>query len=99
MLNIGDRVLCINDSIKPEALEETLRDVPNFVKKGSKYTIRGFNENAGIVVGVLLQEIRNPILHFKLLGHSQESAFATFRFEKMKENEVLVQEEVEEFVN
>ena len=99
MFVIGDIVLCINSSIKPEALEETLRDVPNFVKKGSKYTIRGFNENAGITVGILLEEIKNPILFFSLLGYSQESAFATFRFAKLEENKVKEQVEELETVN
>jgi len=88
MFNINDSVVCVNDTIQPHALEETLKDVPNWIKKGEKYTIRQFNDNDGIVVGVLLEEIRNPILFFSLLGRSQESGFALWRFAKSQENDV-----------
>jgi hypothetical protein len=96
MYNIGDKILCINDTIQPHALEESLRDIPNFVKKGDKYTIRSFNNNDGIVVGVLLEEIRNPILFFSLLGRSQEGGFALWRFTKCQEDKIKIKEEVYE---
>ena len=31
--NVGDRVICIDSSIKPDAVEEIKRTVPNWVTK------------------------------------------------------------------
>jgi hypothetical protein len=97
MFHIGDKVVCIDSSMQPHTVEELKRDVPNWVKQDEKYTIRGFNDNSGIVVGVLLEEIHNMPIYFKLLGKAQEPAFAEWRFRKLKPNEIEneVESEVE----
>jgi hypothetical protein len=88
MFSIGDKVVCIDSSMQAHTVEELKRDVPNWVKQDEKYTIRGFNDNNGIVVGVLLEEIHNTPIYFKLLGKAQEPAFAEWRFRKLKPSEV-----------
>lgn len=94
--DIGDTVYCVDDSIKPEALIELSNDMPNWVTKDKKYTVRGFNDNDGIVVGVLLEEIHNPPKYFKLVNRIQEPAFASWRFKKSISD---VEEEIEELVH
>jgi hypothetical protein len=89
--NIGDKVVCIDDSIRPEAVEEIKRTVPNWVKKDQEYTIRGINTNGGIATGVLLEEIDNPIIFITLICKFQEPAFAEWRFRKLKPNESMVE--------
>ena len=89
--SVGDRVICIDSSMQPEAVEELKRTVPNWVKKDEKYTIREIKTNRGIATGVLLEEIDNPVIFFKLLGCFQEPAFAEWRFRKLKSNESLVE--------
>lgn len=84
--DIGDMVYCIDDSIKPEMLMELADDMPNWIKQDKKYTVRGFNDNDGIVVGVLLEEVHNPLKYFKLINRMQEPAFATWRFKKAVKN-------------
>jgi hypothetical protein len=88
MFNIGDQVICINSSMSTHTIEELSKDVPNWVTQDTKYTVRGFNENDGIVLGVLLEEIVNPLRYFKLVNKFQEPAFRTDRFRKLKPNEV-----------
>ena len=94
MFKIGERVLCIDDSMKPNTIEELKKDVPNWVKKGTKYVIRGFTDNNGIVDGVWLEEIKNKPLFFKLINRFQEPAFALWRFSRVEPAEI--QMEVEE---
>jgi hypothetical protein len=99
--NIGDRVICIDDAMLPHTVSELKKNVPNWVKKDDKYTIRAILDNRGIVTGVLLEEIDNPPLYFKMIGGFQEPAFGEWRFRKLKpsESEVVSEEEVEvEFV-
>lgn len=93
MFEIGDTVVCIDDSKQPHTVEELNKDVPNWIRKGDKYTIRGFTSNDGIVDGVWLEEVVNIPIFFKLLGRNQEPAFALWRFRKKGENEVF--EEIE----
>ena len=89
--NVGDRVVCIDDSIRPEAVEEIKRTVPNWVKKDQEYTIRAVNNNRGIATGVLLEEIDNPVIFIKIICKFQEPAFAEWRFRKLKPNETMVE--------
>lgn len=94
-MQVGQRVVCVNDGKLPHTIAELEIDCPNWIKKGEKYTIRGFNDNNGIVTGVLLEEVVNPIRFFRLINRSQESSFRLDRFRPLKENEVL--SEVEKF--
>lgn len=81
LINVGDEVICINDS-KPEGW--TIDVFPQWVSKDSKYIIREIFDNDDIVVGVLLEELRNPLVYQKLIGKEQEPAFATWRFSKLR---------------
>ena len=89
--NIGDRVVCIDDSMQPHTVEELKKNVPNWVKKNDEYTIRAIHSNRGIVTGLLLEEIDNPILFFSIIGKHQEPSFAEYRFRKLKPNESMVE--------
>jgi hypothetical protein len=89
--SVGDRVVCIDDSMQPEAVEHLKRLVPNWVKKNNKYTIREIKTNRGIATGVLLEEIDNPIVFIELVGGFQEPAFAEWRFRKLKPKEDMVE--------
>jgi len=82
MFKIGDTVKCVDASIDAEKAEEIKRDFENWIIKDSSYTVRGFVDNDGIVVGMWLEEVHNFPKFFRLIGRTQEPAFATWRFEK-----------------
>ena len=82
MFEIGDKIKCIDDSVKPGMEAFTKEVFYNFVKKNKEYTVRGFLDNGGIVTGVLLEEIHNFPVFQPILGHEQEPAFRTSRFVK-----------------
>ena len=92
MFEIGDRVVCIDASMRTETVEELKKDVPNWVVKDEKYIIRGFADNNGIVTGVWLEEIKNPPKYFALIDKIQEPAFATWRFRKREPAELTAEE-------
>ena len=82
MFEIGDKIKCIDSTIK-KGMESFVKDVfYNWVKDGSEYTVRGFLDNGGIVTGVLLEEIHNFPVYQPLLGIDQEPAFRLDRFVK-----------------
>lgn len=83
MFKIGDKVICVNDIKQEHTILELSKDMPNWVKLNEQYTIRDILDN-DFVVGVLLEEIRNPIKYFRLLNKTQEPAFATWRFKKQE---------------
>lgn len=88
------KVKCIDDSINPEFIIETVKYFPNWVKKGEIYTVWDVLENDGIVTGYLLEELQNEVLYQPLLGREQEAAFRADRFEVVSYDE---EEEGEEF--
>ena len=88
------KVKCIDDSINPEFIIETVKYFPNWVKKGEIYTVWDILENLGIVTGYLLEELQNEMLYQPLLGREQEAAFRADRFEVVSYDE---EEEEEEF--
>lgn len=79
----GDKVVCINDRIDPDKMEEIRRDFEMWITKDKEYTIREILDNNGIVTGLLLEEIHNFPKFFKLINRYQEPAFATWRFRKL----------------
>ena len=81
MLGVGDEVICINDS-RPNGW--TSEHFPQWVKKDEKYTIREILENDDIVIGILVEELINPIVYIALIDREQESAFASWRFSKLR---------------
>ena len=85
MFERGEKVLCIDDSVK-DGVEKFAKSVFwNWVKKDSVYTIREFLDNKGIVTGVLLEEIHNFPIWQPLLHAHQEPAFRLDRFVKHTE--------------
>ena len=85
-MRIGSKVVCIDDSLKEGLnMEEFHRDFNQWVKKGEEYTIRSIDDNDGLVVSVLLEEIKNPIRFFKTIGRFKESSFKIDRFREIEE--------------
>lgn len=78
----GDTVICIDDSIKADMIEFVSAAYPNWIKEGRKYTIRAMLDNDDIVPGLLLEEVRNPLIFIHLINKVQEPAFGMFRFAK-----------------
>lgn len=89
--HIGDSIVCVDASMKPEAVAELKRTVPNWVVQDKQYTIRGFHDNDGIALGILLEEVTNPLCYIPLLGRVQEPAFADWRFRKLAPSESMVE--------
>lgn len=81
--NIGDQVLCINDTNWKTGL-------PNYPKCGDLYTIRDIieysNSKSGptLHVGFLLEEVRNPIMAPFII----ETSFLAHRFIKFNPEEI-----------
>jgi len=84
ILYVGDEVLCVDSSMKPEMREKIYRDFPVWIKKGDKYIVREILFNDDIVVGILLQNRVNPKKWIPLLKRMQEPAFADWRFVKKR---------------
>lgn len=82
-MNVGDKVICIDDSIKAGMLGFVGHAYPNWIKKNTIYTIREIYPNDDIVPGVLLEEVENPIMYIHLLGKDQEPAFRLTRFREV----------------
>jgi hypothetical protein len=92
----GDKVICIDNFIKEEARLEVVQDFDHWVEKDKHYIIRDVFYNDGIATGVTLEGVVNRVLFMKLIGRNQEASYGEFRFRKLKDNEVIVTEEVEE---
>lgn len=97
-MKVGTRVICVDDSIRPEMIEWQKEYCPNWVKKDEKYTIREFDSNDGIVDGVLLEEVKNRVIYLIRWDRFIEPRFATWRFRELEEDVQdadMVEEEVE----
>lgn len=84
MFRVGDKVICIDDSISLEIREKVLRDYDNWVLKGEQYTVREVLFNDDIVTGILLEELHNFPIPIGLIKKFQEPAFAEWRFRKVQ---------------
>lgn len=84
LFDIGDEVICIDNSIKPENLGTVMRKFPIWIQKDKKYIIRDILGNDDIVVGILLEGVKNPPIFIPLLKRMQEPAFAYWRFSKLR---------------
>lgn len=97
MLSIGDKIVCVDASMLAHTVEELIKDVPNWVKEGETYIIRGFADY-DFVVGVYLEELHNPPKWFNLVGGFVEPAFKESRFRKLEETKRKISIEQEEFM-
>ena len=88
-MKVGQRVICIDDSKLPHTIEELNNDVPNWVTKGTIYTIREIMDH-DFVVSILLSEIYNTPKFFKSVNKVLEPGFKISRFRELKEDEVMV---------
>jgi hypothetical protein len=88
------KVKCIDDTINPEFIIETVKYFPQWVKEGEIYTVYDVLENQGIVTGYLLEELQNEMVYQPLLGREQEAAFRATRFEVVSYKEEEESEEV-----
>jgi hypothetical protein len=87
-MKIGDKVICVDDSIKADQIEFVREVYLNWIKKDTEYTIRGFTDNDGIVDGMWLEEVHNIEIYQKLLGRYQEPAFRIDRFRKAEHERI-----------
>ena len=94
-MNVGDKVICIDDNIKAGMLEFVGHAYPNWIKKGKIYTIREIYPNDDIVPGILLEEVENPIMYIHLIGKDQEPAFRLTRFREV--DNLSIGEKYEEY--
>lgn len=93
-MRIGQKVVCIDDSIKP-GKEEFVRNVYTaWVVKDETYIVRDIIHNDDIVTGVLLKELVNKPIYIHLVDDIQEPAFRMDRFRELDEFEET--EELEE---
>ncbi len=91
-------VLCIDDSISAEQMAFVMAHVPNWPRKGKKYTIRQICHNDGIVDGYLLEELVSPPAPCVIAGQQFfiETRFATWRF--VETSDEVIEEVVEESI-
>lgn len=85
-MKVGTKVICVDDSIRPEMVQWQRQYCPNWVKKDEKYTIREFDSNDGIVDGVLLEEVENRVIYLTKWDRFIEPRFATWRFRELEED-------------
>ena len=93
-MDIGTRILCVDDSIPAHLdMEIFKKEFPNWVKKDEKYTIRDIFYNDNIVTSIVVKELKNPILFFPgTINRSQEASFRITRFRELEEDEVEEEE-------
>lgn len=84
MIGVGDRVVCIDDTIKPHLISNTYLIYKNWVKKDKEYIIREIltNNDTGII-GILLVNVNNKPVFIQLINKVQEPSFAIWRFRKL----------------
>ena len=85
-MKVGTRVICVDDSIRPEMVQWQRQYCSNWVKKDEKYTIREFDSNDGIVDGVLLEEVENRVIYLIKWDRFIEPRFATWRFRELEDD-------------
>lgn len=85
-MKIGDKVVCIDDSIpRPEVF----RDFAYWPYEGSIYTIRGMQNSIDRGKGLQLEELPNPTIYVPELGGHVEPAYSIKRFRELSEPETL----------
>ncbi len=100
-MDIGSKIICIDDSIPSYVdIEVFKKEFPNWVKKDETYTVRDIFYNDDIVTSIIVVELKNPILFFpNTINRYQEASFRIDRFREIEhEVEELVNERIEELV-
>jgi len=97
-MKVGQKVICVEASIKSEHIFTALELYSQWIKKGEKYTIRAILDNDDIVPGILLEEIVNPPVYIDLIKREQEPAFGLFRFREIDEEDIKAINSMEEIV-
>ena len=95
-MEIGQKVVCVDDSIKPGKEEFVRIAYPQWVTKGKTYTIRDIIDNNDIVTGIVLKEVINGSIYIHLINDYQEPAFRANRFRELDEFEDLEETEEEQ---
>jgi hypothetical protein len=90
-MNVGTKVICVDDSIKPGKLMFVGYAYPNWIKEGKVYTVREILPNDDIVPGIVLEEVVNPPLYVHILGRAQEPAFRLTRFRELDDQELAIE--------
>ena len=93
-MRIGQKVVCIDDSIKPGKEVFVRNFYTAWAVKDETYTVRDIIHNDDIVTGVLLKELINKPIYIHLIDDIQEPAFRMDRFRELDEFEET--EELEE---
>lgn len=92
-MEIRQKVVCIDDSVKAGQEEFVSKTYKQWVKKDQVYTVRTILDNNEIVTGILLEEIKNSPIYIHLIDDFQEPAFRTTRFKELQEFAPIVKEE------
>lgn len=95
-MQVGSKVVCVDDTIRPEMIISIAKFYKDWVKRDKIYTIREVFQNEGIVEGVLLEEVRNKPIYIELIDKKQEPAFGLFRFRELQEDAMM--ESVEHYI-
>ena len=92
---IGQKVVCIDDAIKPEFIIDSVNLFQQWITKGKTYTVRQVLDNDGIATALLLEGVTNKPVYIALLGRDQEPAFADWRFRPLEETTEEIETEIE----
>jgi hypothetical protein len=76
-MNVGDRVVCIDDKMNGTVQTELF---PFWLKKNNTYTIRRIEGTVGGEIRILLEEVVNPKAYFPELLGDFEPGFLQKRF-------------------
>jgi len=82
MFEIGEEIICVDDSVKIEKFISAVNIFQNWIEKDKSYIVRDVLYNDDIVTGILLENVYNKPIFIDLLKRVQEPAFATWRFRK-----------------
>jgi hypothetical protein len=92
-MEIRQKVVCIDDSVKVGQEEFVAKAYKQWVKKDQVYTVRAVLDNNDIVTGILLKEVKNNPIYIHLIDDFQEPAFRLSRFRELNEFEPVSKEE------
>lgn len=96
-MKVGQKVMCVNDSVKEGQEAFVAKAYRNWIKKGKLYTIRSIHDNQDIVTGILLEEVVNGAIYIHLIDDWAEPMFSPTRFRELEQvDDLAIAEEIEE---